>query len=511
MPLPGEGQGSEAVAGVDSLGSLTALLERAGEAWPGRPMLTHQGTTHTFGAFVARSHAIAAGLARLRVRSGDRVAIAANDVAAAIAAVFGTVRLGAVAVLINSHAPDYRMSRILRDCSPTAVVSQPKSPLGMVAHRLGCGILDPADDMAGAVRWTALADGTDQHAAACIIYTSGSSGGPQGVVVSHKNVLFTTSAIASRLDIQLDDTIGCLLPPEFDYGLYQIFLALESGAHVVWGGADEAGPGLLKFLGSNGVTVLPSVPALARGLVLLSQRRPRSLPPLRMITNTAEPMSARLLAELSAAYPAAGVYLMFGLTECKRVSILLPSELAQRPTSVGRPLDGTRCSIVDATTAAVPAGTVGELVVGGPHVALGYWGREPDPVRFHRSPSDGERLLFTGDQCWLDEEGYLYFTGRLDDLYKSHGYRVSAAEVALTAEDIPGVTESHCLPPVSDGDEAVLLAVTSLSAWQLRKELMARLEPHQIPGTIIPVDRLPRTGNGKVDRAALRNAYQAAR
>jgi acyl-coenzyme A synthetase/AMP-(fatty) acid ligase len=495
---------------MDNLTSLAALCERAADTWPGRPALTHNGVTRTYADLAARSWSMTAMLARNQVRPGDRVAIATSDVASAVTTLFGAVRLGAVAVLVNDAAPDYAIAHIVGDCRPAIAVCPAQSRLGLLARGLDCPIADPAAVRGAGPRVAGRAYGAGSRGPACIIYTSGSTGRPRGVVVSHENVLFATSAISSRLDIRQDDVIGCLLPPEFDYGLYQIFLAMAAGAHVAWASGGETGHGMLDFLAANRVTVLPAVPQLARGLCLLSRRRSRRLPPLRMITNTASPIGQGLLAELRAIYPAAGIYLMFGLTECKRVSILLPSELESRPASVGRPLDGTACTIVDEAAEPVTVGTTGELVVRGPHVALGYWGGEgARPVRFRTSPGTGECLLFTGDQCWMDADGYLYFAGRRDDIYKSRSYRVSAAEVALAAEDISGVAEACCLPPRDEGDEAVLFVVAGLTEQQIRRELTTRLESFRMPGRIVLADRLPRTRNGKIDRTALKAGHDA--
>src|SRR5262249_5256021 len=155
-------------------------------------------------------------------------------------------------------------------------------------------------------------------------------------------------------------------------------------------------------------------------------------------------------------YANCSLFVMFGLTECKRVSILLPAEYSVKPDSVGKPLPDTECFIVDHDGHILPAGNEGELVVRGPHVMSGYWNApELTCKRFRVWGTGREKILFTGDTCVLDEEGYLYFRGRFDDIYKQGGYRVSALEVEAAVLDIAGVTHAAVLPPI-DGNQSIL-------------------------------------------------------
>jgi acyl-coenzyme A synthetase/AMP-(fatty) acid ligase len=317
-------------------------------------------------------------------------------------------------------------------------------------------------------------------------------------------MVFAVEAIARRLRLRSDDVIGCVMPLAFDYGVYQVLLGLVTGAHLVWGRGAAAGPGLLSFLTDNEVTVLPVVPGLAQNLERLTRRAHHALPPLRMLTNTGATMSVDLRLRLQRAYPDMQVYLMFGLTECKRVSILLPEELGTKAASVGRPLDDTECIIVDGESRPLPAGELGELVVRGPHVTLGYWNDpEQTALRFRPWGPFGERALFTGDQCWLDADGYLYFSGRDDDVYKANGFRVSATEVAMAAEELDGVDEAYCLPG-RGAEPALLVVVSTLAAHTVRERLHTLLEWFKVPDQIVVVEAIPLLRNGKVDPDAVR-------
>jgi acyl-CoA synthetase (AMP-forming)/AMP-acid ligase II len=200
---------------------------------------------------------------------------------------------------------------------------------------------------------------------------------------------------------------------------------------------------------------------------------------------------------------------MFGLTECKRVSIEEPNADLIRPGSVGRPLPDTEAFVVDPDGRRLPAGESGELVVRGPHVMCGYWRAPELTARRFRRDEAGQPVLHTGDLCRLDAEGRIYFLGREDDVYKQNGFRVSTIEVEAAALDIPGVHLAAVLPP-ADGRAARLFVTGPISAGTLIAELGARLEPAKLPGEFHVIDAIPLTVAGKVDKRALHGARDAA-
>ncbi|HEX6870117.1 MAG TPA: AMP-binding protein, partial [Micromonosporaceae bacterium] len=337
---------------------------------------------------------------------------------------------------------------------------------------------------------------------ACLIYTSGSTALPKAVVSTHQQMLFAAKAIQSRLGYRDDDVVFCCLPLSFDYGLYQIFLCCLGGARLVLGDDGDAGPALLGRLTRDAVTVLPLVPSLAVTLCRLVRRSGQPPPRLRLATNTGAALSPARCAELRAAVPGLSVVAMFGLTECKRVSVAEPDLDLVRPGSVGRPLPDTEVFVVDQQGRPLPAGEVGELVVRGQHVMCGYWqAPELTAARFRRDPL-GQPLLYTGDQCWLDDDGYLYFAGRGDDVFKQHGYRVSTTEIEAAALDIDGVELAAALAP--QGEHGSRLAVCGpIRHADLVRELRRRLEPRKLPGECRVVGALPLSVNGKVDKREL--------
>jgi acyl-CoA synthetase (AMP-forming)/AMP-acid ligase II len=296
--------------------------------------------------------------------------------------------------------------------------------------------------------------------------------------------------------------IGHFLPMSFDYGLYQLFLSLQAGATLALGTEEDAGYALLRKVREWGVTGLPLVPNLAASLVRLARRSPEPPPPLRFVTNTGAHLPGTVIADIRATWPECSVFPMFGLTECKRVSILLPEEYERRPASVGRPLPDTECLVVDGEGTPLPPGREGELVVRGPHVMLGYWrAEELTAHRFRPWGPQRELALFTGDRCSLDADGFLYFHGRQDDVFKRRGFRVSALEVEAAAMTLDGVREAALV--VGGESDAVLAYAGDAAPEAVRDGLRDLLEDHKQPDRVAACADLPRNTNGKVDKRAL--------
>jgi acyl-CoA synthetase (AMP-forming)/AMP-acid ligase II len=241
---------------------------------------------------------------------------------------------------------------------------------------------------------------------------------------------------------------------------------------------------------------------VADALARLLHRGGIKQPPLRLVTNTGAAMPTSTVAELRAAIPGLSVQLMYGLTECKRVAVMPPDEDLRRPGACGRALPGTEVTVRGDAGEPLPAGEVGEFVVRGPHVMAGYWNRpEATAERFPRRYGLFAELR-TGDYGWLDDDGYLYFVGRRDDIYKERGFRVSATEVEAAARRLSGVQAAAVLPPGEAG-ASVLFVVTDDDPDRVQAAMREEIEEFKIPARCVRLERLPLTANGKVDRKAL--------
>lgn len=482
------------------------LLDRAAGARPDQVALRVDAGAITYGELAAASRAQAVRLSRRGVGRGERVALLLPNGAPAVASLFAASRLGAIFAPLHPDLKPRQLAYVLDDLAPAAVITT-----GALADRHGLAH-DPrivlGGEEAGSEEGAELpptpAISSDPVS---LLYTSGSTGMPKAVISTHRNIVFAARAIQDRLGVRASDTIGSFLPLSFDYGLYQAFLACLAGATLALGAPEQAGPGLVRRLLACGATAVPLVPTLAAALIELS-RRARERPPVRFFTNTGAHLSRAQIDALAELYPGARTFVMFGITECKRVSILDPDDHPRRPTSVGKPLADTECVIVDDAGRPLPPGQQGELVVRGPHVMAGYWNApELTDRRFRRWGAGLERALFTGDRCSLDDEGYLYFHGRSDDIYKQGGHRVSALEVEAAALEIEGVRQASVV--LAEGGDAILFVAGTLTEGELVAGLRERLEDHKIPPRIQRVDELPLTANGKVDGQALRARIEA--
>jgi acyl-coenzyme A synthetase/AMP-(fatty) acid ligase len=490
-----------------SPGPLHSLLDEAAGRVPDKPAIISDDGTVTYRELAASSRRAAAWLHQaVGVRRGDRVVILLGSRPETVSTLFAVSRIGAIFVILSSEMRPYQLSQVLADAEPALLLAGDDQDLP--------ADIDPRTRVVRAGSYRQQTQVTQARPPefpgittdpVCLIYTSGSTSAPKGVVSTHANVRFAAAAIGQRLRIADTDVIGLFLPLSFDYGLYQVFLSVQALSTLALGSQAHVGPGLLGKLTEWRVTGLPLMPGIATAIGRLARRTPgREMPQLRFITNTGARLSPQAIEELRRVFPDVAVFPMFGLTECKRVSILDPADYPSRPESVGRPLPDTECFVVDEEGRVLPPGEIGQLIVRGPHVMAGYW-RAPELTdrRFARWRGGTERVLFSGDFCSMDSDGYLYFHGRDDDIYKSRGYRVSALEVEGAAADIDGVEEAAVLPP-ADGEPARLIVTGDLQPAQVLGALRDRLGDYKVPEQAERVGTLPRNANGKTDKRRLR-------
>lgn len=487
------------------------LLDRTAARVPAKTALITDEGTLSYAELVEQSRRLASWMVQSGVQRGDRVALLLPNGSPVVTALLAASRIGAVFFVINPGIKPYHLRHILEDAAPALIITTAQQS---AQHDLESTsrVLTLEGDWTAALHsdpWMGAYPGISSDLV-CLIYTSGSTGKPKAVMSSHRNIVFAAAAIQQCIQVRESDVVGNFLPLSFDVGLYQIFLSVQIGATLALGHDAHVGPMLLRKLHQWQVTGLPGVPSLILNLLRLAQRSKDGLPTLRFITNTGAHLPHSYIADLRALLPGCQVFVMFGLTECKRVSILPPADYERKSQSVGLPLPDTECLIVDAQGQPLPPGEIGELVVRGPHVMLGYW-RAPELTarRYRRWGPGSEVALFSGDACSLDQDGYLYFHGRSDDIYKQGGYRVSALEIEAATCDIPGVRQAALLPPQGQLG-AILFVASHQPAETIAAALRERLEDYKLPAQIIPLDALPLTPNGKLDKAQLRASMSEA-
>jgi acyl-CoA synthetase (AMP-forming)/AMP-acid ligase II len=487
--------------------SLHTLLDDAANTAPQAPAIRDGNGRWSYAQFAAFSHAFGTWLADRGVVRGDRVLIQLPNSRELAAMFFGCSRRAAIFVPINPEMKSFHLRSVLENSAPRiAIVAEGKAE---AVRRLA-----DIEVYEFPAFWPAVAgaeggangggpgrrdgDGASPRDVAVLNYTSGSTAAPKAVVCPQAQMVFAATAIQSMLGYRGSDVVLCRLPFSFDYGLYQILLCCIAGAELVIA-STESDIALLRLIRSAGVTVVPLVPSLASILITLSRRDPAATK-VRLFTNTGAALPQPSIDALRGQFPGARIARMFGITECKRVSIMPPEAETERPASVGLPLPGTEVVIADPEGTPLPAGRTGEIVVRGPNVMAGYW-RAPEATArtFREDALTGVVALHTGDYGFLDDDGYLYFEGRRDDMFKHKGVRMSTIEIEAAAMDIPGVRGAVAVPP-EDGGQLTICVATDLAPNVVLRELAVRLEAAKVPAVCHVMDRLPVTPNGKYQR-----------
>jgi amino acid adenylation domain-containing protein len=506
------------------------LIESA-RRLPDKVFLVCQKQRLTYAEIDARSNALAHALVERGVARGDRVVVFADNTIEAVVSFWGALKANAVVSMVNPLTKADKLRYLLDDCRArvmitdghlTGVFAEAARGAEHLEAILVSGKLE-ADKLAalrGVASWDeALAAGARATPPprrcididlAAIIYTSGSTGDPKGVMLTHRNMLTAATSITTYLENVEDDVILGVLPLAFDYGLYQMIMAVRMGARLVLERSFTYPAQVMKAVVEEGVTGFPGVPTIFAILAELKTLKNMDLSKVRYVSNTAAALPEKHITVLADLFPQAKIFSMYGLTECKRCTYLPPERLKDKPGSVGVAIPDTELWIVDENDNKVGPGVVGQLVIRGATVMKGYWEKpEATAKKLRPGPLPGEQVLYTGDFCRLDEEGLLYFVGRMDDIIKSRGEKVAPKEVENALMNIPGVKEAAVIgvPDEVLGQAVkafvVLEAGVTLGDKDIMRECQARLENFMVPKHVAFVPDLPKTTTGKVKKTGL--------
>jgi amino acid adenylation domain-containing protein len=485
----------------------------------------------TYAELDARSNALAHAIARRGVERGDRVVVFGDNTVETVVAFWAVLKANAVVSIVNPLTKAEKLSYLLRDCRPKALVTDAHllpvfAPAAIGSPHLATVVVSGGMDDASLARLpggvcfdVALAEGdrtlsprrrTIDTDLAAIVYTSGSTGDPKGVMLTHRNILSAATSVSSYLELTENDVVLDVLPLAFDYGLYQLIMTFRVGGRLVLE-RSFAFPGeVLAVAREEGVTGFPGVPTIFAILFEMKSVKETDLSSIRFVSNTAAALPEKHVRLLKETFPSARIYSMYGLTECKRCTYLPPEDLDRKPTSVGIAIPNTELWLVDENDQKVPRGVTGQLVIRGATVMAGYWEKPEATARKLRpGPVPGERVLYTGDLCKMDDEGYLYFVARMDDVIKSRGEKVAPKEVENALVNISGVREAAV---IGVEDEVLGQAVkafvvlepgASLTERQIQNECRRRLESFMVPKHVVFLTELPKTDTGKIKKSGL--------
>jgi amino acid adenylation domain-containing protein len=506
-------------------------LLASAKRFPDKVALVCMGHRVTYAELDARSNALAHALRARGVERGDRVVVYADNTVETAVAFWAVLKADAVVSVVNPLTKVDKLAYLLNDCRAKAMITDAhvggvfvpaakQSPHLQLTVVTGGFAPERMEGVPGLVRWDdALASG-DASAPprrkaldvdlAAIVYTSGSTGDPKGVMLTHRNMLTAAQSISTYLELVGDDVILGVLPLAFDYGLYQMIMAFRMGARLVLERSFTYPAKVLNAVVEEKVTVFPGVPTI---FAILADMDLGSfdLSAIRSVTNTAAALQLAHIDALKRIFPTARIYSMYGLTECKRCTYLPPADLDKKPLSVGIAIPNTELWLVDDQGNRLPNGSTGQLVIRGATVMKGYWEKpEATAQKLRPGPVPGEQVLYTGDICRTDEDGYLYFVSRMDDIIKTRGEKVSPLEVERAVYRVPGVKEAAVIgvPDELLGQAIKAFVVpmhdATLTEKEVQRECQKYLESFMVPKFVEIVPELPKGMTGKIQKTGLK-------
>jgi amino acid adenylation domain-containing protein len=497
------------------------LRDSAGR-FPDKTALVVGGRRLSYRELDTMSDRLAAALKQRGLLRGERVIVFMDNCWEAVTGIFAVLKAGGVLSPINPSTKADKLAYVIDNCRASAVLTQERA----------LPVVDEALQECPSVKFRMVAGSDFDEALArsdappampgidldlcMLVYTSGSTGFPKGVMMTHRNVVAAATSITTYLENTPDDIILNVLPISFDYGLYQVLMAMKVGATLVLEKSFAFPQAIFNRMREEKVTGLPLVPTMAALILQMKDLRPGDFPHLRYLTNTAAALPPAHIMRLQELFPAARLYSMYGLTECKRCTYLPPAELKRRPSSVGIAIPGTEAYVVDESGARVPNGGTGELVIRGAHVMKGYWENpEATDKALKPGPFPWEKVLYTGDLFRTDADGFLYFVGRKDDIIKSRGEKVSPKEVENVLYALPGIREAAVVgvpdPILGMAIKAVVALApdADLAEQNIIRHCGKHLEDFMVPKIVEFRDELPKTDSGKISRRLV-GALEAA-
>jgi amino acid adenylation domain-containing protein len=490
--------------GPVSDGLLHTLLAEAGE----RPAVVAGDVSLTYAELHARSGALAGRLAELGARPGDLVGVVMTKGWEQVVAALGVLAVGCAYVPLDAGLPTDRVQLLLQRTGARIAVTQDRLAAELRARHPETAWLT----LSGGGSAGPLPNGVDPDDLAYVIHTSGSTGAPKGVMITHRAAVNTILDVNRRFGIGPEDRVLAVSALDFDLSVWDLFGTLAGGGAIVIPEAGNRDPAhWARLLADEGVTVWNSVPAMMQMLVeYLGPRGAGPHGPLRLALLSGDWIPVGLPDQVRRCFPDAEVVSLGGATEAGIWSVAYPIahvDPAWRSIPYGRPLTNQRAYVLDEGYEPRPDWVTGSLYLAGLGLARGYWrDRARTDEAFVVSPDGGERLYRTGDLARFLPDGNLELIGREDLQVKLRGYRIEPGEIEAALEAHPGVQRAVVAVRRDGPGEPRLVAYTAgpgPDAGELERHLRDRLPAYMVPAAFVALAELPLTANGKVDRGAL--------
>ena len=503
---------------------------------PEKDFLVWRDRRITYGSMSRKVDTLASGLADHGLVAGERVGLCMGNSPEYVLAYFSVMRAGAVVVPVSEQTTGRALAGILNNCRASMLFIDQvvlHTVLDVLAEipslrRVIVAVKGDVEEKGAVERIQEFPGGSsgfrflrqiltesEGNVAPCITrdqdlamicYTSGTTGSPKGVMLSHRNLVANADSIVKYLRLTSSDKMMVVLPFYYSYGNSLLT------THAMVGGTLHIGRNfiypnsVLELMVREGVTGFAGVPSTFAILLNRSAIRKYAFPTLRYLTQAGGAMSPRAAEELHRILPGTDIFIMYGQTEASaRLTYLDPADLHRKAGSIGKPIPGVRITIRREDSTPCGPREVGEIVAEGDNTMKGYWGDPEGTARILRS--DG---LHTGDLAWMDEEGYIYIVGRKSEIIKSGGHRIGAKEIEEAILEHPAVHEAAVV-----GEEDEILG-ESITAYVVVKERSGidpqaiqrccreRLPVYMVPRKVVFMDELPKTTNGKIRKNELR-------
>jgi len=475
----------------------------------------------TYSQLAERSGCVAALLHKAGIRISDRVSFYLEHTVEQAIVILAISSVGAVFIPINWALYPHQVKHILSDSGSRFFITTKK-----LIDALEDDIHDHAnlekvfltEDITGHERLERSSPAIESDLA-CLLYTSGSTGSPKGVMLSHKNLLSGCHIVSDYLKLSERDRLLGVLQLSFDYGLNQLITMLALGGtyrFLSYFVPNE----IVRALHKDAITGFAGIPQIWTYLMRSSLGK-TPLPDLRYISNSGGQIPENVIEFLKQSLPSTDIVLMYGLTEAFRSTYLKPSELENHPASMGKAIPDTEILVVSEQGKLCGPNEEGELVHRGPTVSLGYWNRPEETAAVFREFSlidttciSGERVVYSGDLVRYDEDGFLYFVGRRDAMIKSSGIRVSPTEIEEVVYNSGLVKEAAAIgvQDLSLGQAIMVFVVLFGNGRKEAQEIEEQIIDYcsrYLPNYMMPkymeiLTSLPKTPHNKIDYPALK-------
>ena len=516
-------------------------LQESAERHPDHPAVEDGDRVISYRELDERSNRLAHLLLSLGVRRGDRVGFYLDKSIESVLAIYGILKAGAAYIPFDPNAPTARLGYIARNAGLRVLVTgvgkqQEWAGLAAAGAALEHLVVLDADDLdQAAVDGPSIVSASAldarpptpvdveqvHHDLAYILYTSGSTGEPKGVMLSHLNALTFVDWTVDEFAVTHEDRLSSHAPFHFDLSVFDLFAAAEAGATVVLVPREASlfPADLSRFITDRGITIWYSVPSILSMLTIRGGLKGGEFSSLRTILFAGEVFPTKYLRKLMALLPHVRFANLYGPTEtnvCTWYEVpSLPEDMTEA-IPIGRPIPNVECYVVEEGRLMQP-GEVGELYVRGSTVMQGYWGDEERTDRvLLPNPFGGalvDRVYRTGDLVQLQADGTFKFLGRRDSQIKSRGYRIELGDIEAAIYGHPDVVECAVVAVpdelVTNRLKAYVVARGDLERAALAAFLGDRIQAYMIPDRFVFVDKLPKTSTGKIERKALAAAAEA--